>query len=174
MDDLIQQAFMHVEGIGDHVAAGHYDLIGPDGEIILPRIWEMVVQPDWAITMHMWPMAEEPKEEKDPKPPAPPPPIPTIPDPHPKKHKHGGGGVGLFPFGNDKKKKAHRKSMAGPPGGGPAVLADTNVATGPIVEVVPDGGVPPPKGANKKQQNRRSAGPSSFMMWASGTGMRKK
>lgn len=56
---MIQQAFEHVDGLGDHVAAGHYDLVGPDGEIILPRIWEMVVKPDWAITMHMWPMPEE-------------------------------------------------------------------------------------------------------------------
>ncbi|KAI8629915.1 hypothetical protein F5Y19DRAFT_474858 [Xylariaceae sp. FL1651] len=56
MEELIKQAFIHVEVIGPHVLEGHYDLIGPNGEIILPQIWEKVIQPDWAITMHMWPM----------------------------------------------------------------------------------------------------------------------
>ena len=66
MEELIKQAFLHVEVIGPHVHEGHYDLVGPDGEIILPQVWDIVVQPDWAITMHMWPMPE---------PPPPPPPL---------------------------------------------------------------------------------------------------
>jgi hypothetical protein len=52
---------MHVEVIGPHVAEGHYDLVGPNGEIILPQVWETMIEPDWAITMHMWPMPEAPK-----------------------------------------------------------------------------------------------------------------
>jgi len=36
-------------------------LIAPDGEIILPTVWEKVVQPDWSITMHMWPMERMPR-----------------------------------------------------------------------------------------------------------------
>ena len=62
MNDLIQEAFLHVEGIGDHVQAGHSDLVGPDGEIILPRIWELVIKPSWAVEMHMWPMADDQAE----------------------------------------------------------------------------------------------------------------
>lgn len=65
METLIKQAFLHVEVIGDHVHAGHYDLTGPDGEIILPQVWDTMVEPDWEITMHMWPMPEEKKPEKD-------------------------------------------------------------------------------------------------------------
>jgi hypothetical protein len=61
MEDLIQQAFLHVDVIGPHVAKGHYDLVGPNGEIILPQVWETMIEPDWAITMHMWPMPEQPK-----------------------------------------------------------------------------------------------------------------
>src|SRR5271168_3604291 len=61
MEDLIRQAFMHVEVIGPHVAEGHYDLVGPNGEIILPQVWETMIEPDWAITMHMWPLPEQPK-----------------------------------------------------------------------------------------------------------------
>ena len=61
MEDLIRQAFLHVDVIGPHVQEGHYDLIGPNGEIILPQVWETMIEPDWAITMHMWPMPEPPK-----------------------------------------------------------------------------------------------------------------
>lgn len=61
MEDLIKQAFLHVEIIGPHVAEGHYDLVGPNGEIILPQVWETMVEPDWTITMHMWPMPDPPK-----------------------------------------------------------------------------------------------------------------
>ena len=65
MEDLIRQAFLHVDIIGPHVAEGHYDLIGPNNEIILPGVWETVIEPDWTITMHMWPMPE-PKAEEPP------------------------------------------------------------------------------------------------------------
>lgn len=64
MEGLIKQAFLHVDLIGQHVQEGHYDLCGPDGEIILPQVWETMIQPDWEISMHMWPMPE-PKSPKD-------------------------------------------------------------------------------------------------------------
>lgn len=60
MEDLIRQAFLHVEIIGPHVAEGHYGLVGPSGDIILPQVWETVVEPDWTVTMHMWPIPEKP------------------------------------------------------------------------------------------------------------------
>lgn len=66
MEDLIKQAFLHIEVIGPHVAEGHYDLVGPNGDIILPQVWETVVEPDWTITMHMWPIPEKPKEADPP------------------------------------------------------------------------------------------------------------
>ncbi|RMZ14151.1 hypothetical protein D0860_02222 [Hortaea werneckii] len=61
MEGLIRQAFLHIDLIGEHVHQGHYDLTGPDGEIILPQVWDTMIQPDWEITMHMWPMPEPPK-----------------------------------------------------------------------------------------------------------------
>ena len=64
MEDLIRQAFLHVDVIGPHVAEGHYDLIGPNNEIILPGVWETVIEPDWTITMHMWPMPEKQDESQ--------------------------------------------------------------------------------------------------------------
>lgn len=60
MEELIKQAFLHVDVLGPHVQEGHYDLIGPNGDIILPEIWEQVIEPGWAITMHMWPMDKAP------------------------------------------------------------------------------------------------------------------
>ncbi|KAF2400547.1 hypothetical protein EJ06DRAFT_434184 [Trichodelitschia bisporula] len=54
METLINQAFLDFDVIDKHVHEGHYDLLGPDGEIILPEVWESVVKPDWAIIMHMW------------------------------------------------------------------------------------------------------------------------
>ncbi|KAK0275629.1 hypothetical protein LTR35_010899 [Friedmanniomyces endolithicus] len=58
METLIKQAFLHVDVIGEHVHQGHYDLTGPDGEIILPQVWDTMIKPDWEISMHMWPMPE--------------------------------------------------------------------------------------------------------------------
>lgn len=58
MEELIKQCFLHVDIIGPHIVEGHYDLIGPDGQIILPQVWETTIQPGWSVTMHMWPMPE--------------------------------------------------------------------------------------------------------------------
>ncbi|TPX13993.1 uncharacterized protein E0L32_005693 [Thyridium curvatum] len=60
MEELIKQAFIQVDVIGPHVQEGHYDLIGPNGEIILPSVWEKIIEPDWAVSMHMWPMDRVP------------------------------------------------------------------------------------------------------------------
>ncbi|CAG7926447.1 unnamed protein product [Penicillium olsonii] len=89
MEELIRQAFLHIEVIGPHVADGHYDLVGPNGDIILPQVWETVVEPDWAITMHMWPIPEKPKEEPAPPPPEPEPEKPADPPAEPKKKPDG-------------------------------------------------------------------------------------
>ncbi|OJJ36784.1 hypothetical protein ASPWEDRAFT_170297 [Aspergillus wentii DTO 134E9] len=78
MEELIRQAFLHIEVIGPHVAEGHYDLIGPNGDIILPQVWETVIEPDWTITMHMWPIPEKPKTPEPP--PTPSPEAPAAPE----------------------------------------------------------------------------------------------
>jgi chemotaxis protein histidine kinase CheA len=64
MENLIKQAFLHVDMIGQHVQEGHYDLTGPDGEIILPQVWDTMIKPNWEISMHMWPMPEPEKLSK--------------------------------------------------------------------------------------------------------------
>jgi hypothetical protein len=66
MESLIKQAFIHVDVIGQHVQEGHYDLMGPDGGIILPQVWDAMIKPDWEVSMHMWPIPETPKKDKQP------------------------------------------------------------------------------------------------------------
>lgn len=58
MKGLIEQAFSHVDGIGQNVMDGRYDLIGPEGNIILPVVWDIVIQPEWDIRMELWPEPE--------------------------------------------------------------------------------------------------------------------
>lgn len=66
MEELINRAFLNVEKIGPDVLEGRYDLTGPDGEVILPQLWETIVQPNMTIKMQMWPVPEQPIEEKKP------------------------------------------------------------------------------------------------------------
>lgn len=58
METLINQAFQHIENIGEHVKQGHYDLLGPKGEVILPAVWEVTVEPGWKVTQQLWPLPE--------------------------------------------------------------------------------------------------------------------
>ncbi|KAJ5232795.1 hypothetical protein N7468_005751 [Penicillium chermesinum] len=102
MEDLIKQAFLHIEVIGPHVAEGHYDLVGPNGDIILPQVWETVVEPDWTITMHMWPIPEKPAE------PDPPPAAEAAPAPAPAP-------ADKPPAAEPKKKEPKKPRPSGPP-----------------------------------------------------------
>ncbi|KAL8790421.1 MAG: hypothetical protein Q9213_000573 [Squamulea squamosa] len=58
VSDLINEAFLHVEAVEPHVREGHYDLMSSNGEIILPTVWETVIEPGAEISMHMWPLPE--------------------------------------------------------------------------------------------------------------------
>ena len=64
MEELIKQAFLQEDVLCEHVQEGHYYLMGPDGEIILPQVWDMMVQPDWQVSMKMLGAAEEEVEKK--------------------------------------------------------------------------------------------------------------
>lgn len=70
MEDLIKQAFIHVDVIGPHVQEGHYDLISSEGEIILPPLWSATIKPGDTVSMRMWPEKEAPR-----------PPQPSFPSP---------------------------------------------------------------------------------------------
>lgn len=129
MEDLVKQAFINVDVIGPHVNDGHYDLLGPTGEIILPQVWESVIEPGWLITMHMWPMPEPPRQAPAPMPPRsghfggfpPPPPPPGFtaaqpggpmggPAPRMKKSTQTGT-VGWMPVRHS---KSHKKQKSVP------------------------------------------------------------
>jgi hypothetical protein len=64
LESLVREAFIHITVIGPHVYEGHYDLVGPDGDVILPSVWEHVVVPGMPVTMHMWPLPEQMEEQE--------------------------------------------------------------------------------------------------------------
>lgn len=66
MKGAIDQIFDENDVLGPHVREGHYDLIGPDGEIILPQVWDTMIKPGYSIEMRMWPIPELEKSGKDP------------------------------------------------------------------------------------------------------------
>lgn len=159
MEHLIQQAFMHVEIIGPHVQEGHYDLYGPDGIIILPQVWTQTVQPDWDISMHMWPMAVEKEEKKEEKPPAPPPPPPKPPAP-PKPPT---ARPGLF---NRSRSKRKARPVSMPPA--PEVVDDPEPPGG--VQIVKE---VKPRGSSSRRSTQVAQVPA-FLNWTAGGGVRRR
>ncbi|KAL9078736.1 MAG: hypothetical protein Q9157_002351 [Trypethelium eluteriae] len=137
MEELICQAFVHVDVIGPHVQDGHYDLMGPNAEIILPQVWESVVEPDMSITMHMWPI-EEPK-----------PPVIEIPDPPGPP-----GGVldlGPLPKKRDRNKGGRDSFSPSPPIPGPSAVGSTGEPFDEVYSLLSNLGVgDPPKQKGKK------------------------
>lgn len=127
MEELIKQAFLHVEIIGPQVQSGHYDLIGPDGEIILPQVWETMIEPDWSITMTMWPMPEGP---------------PGAPPMRPRSRTHGGGAAAAAAaaLGAGRSGSAGQGAIPVPPSWPPTRGRHT-----PPVEVVTNGSGKPRK-----------------------------
>lgn len=55
MENLIKQAFLHVEVIGPQVQEGHYDLMDSEGQVILPSLWSVTIKPGETVSMRMWP-----------------------------------------------------------------------------------------------------------------------
>ncbi|KAK4186784.1 hypothetical protein QBC35DRAFT_254503 [Podospora australis] len=47
-DDVVDQ------GRYDEIINGRYDLLSPDGQIILQSLWEKLVKPGWEVKMQMW------------------------------------------------------------------------------------------------------------------------
>jgi hypothetical protein len=82
MKGLIDQAFLHVEGLANHVNEGHYDLIDEEGKILLPEVYDQSVKPGSKISQHMWPfpMPPPPPSQFN-KRPCPPPAPPSFPPP---------------------------------------------------------------------------------------------
>lgn len=172
MEELIRQAFLHVEGLGPHVAEGHYDLIGPNGEIILPRVWETTIEPDWSISMHMWPMPEPPKH-----------PGHGMPGPPLNHHFREHGGRPHSRHGNHRGQPVPGpppSQMRGHPGGGPPPPPPpANWPGGPPVRP-PTGGRDGPGGApvivnltrappgSRSRSTRRESSKGGVLAWMAG------
>jgi hypothetical protein len=173
METLIKQAFLHVDTIGDHVHQGHYDLTGPDGEIILPQVWDSMIQPDWEVTMHMWPMEEEKHHPDDLIDPFGQFGFGMHPDdmPHPKKSKSG-----KDKSGKSKGKKAASPDhivnvgpMPGPPSGpygDPFAGAFAGMPHG--ISIVPEGKSKDKGKSSKSSAPRRGKEISGPLAWLAG------
>jgi hypothetical protein len=116
MEELIKQAFLHVDVIGPHVHQGHYDLVSPDGEIVLPQVWDTIIEPGMAITMQMWPMPEPPPAHAD-TPRTMPPPSPGSAMPMPIRsrggHKPTSGGFAAWAIGGNPSSRPRKNSKRG-------------------------------------------------------------
>ena len=178
MEELIKQAFLHVDVIGPHVLEGHYDLLGPNGEIILPQVWETMVEPDWSISMHMWPMPEKP-------PPGHPGPLPGHHfDPRERRpgsrheSRHHGRGAPPGPPPPPNHRGVDPRGMAPPPppgwpagapppprfGGGP--MGGGAPGEPPMIQILPNGGGP----ARPSGSSRRRTEPSKGVLgWMAGS-----
>ena len=60
---MIKETFLLVPNLNLRVAECEYDLFGPQEEILSPSNWESMIEPDWEITMRMWPNPERPPWE---------------------------------------------------------------------------------------------------------------
>ena len=68
VEELVREAFQHVEEIWPHVHTRHYDLLGPDYRITAHSARKTAIEPGMKIAIHMWPWPE-PKEQTIPPPP---------------------------------------------------------------------------------------------------------
>ncbi|KAI1114886.1 hypothetical protein F5Y14DRAFT_460976 [Nemania sp. NC0429] len=56
MEELIKNAFLHVDSIGAQVQHGYYDILNSREIIVVPKLWKYFVKPGETFSMHMWPM----------------------------------------------------------------------------------------------------------------------
>lgn len=144
MEELIKQAFLQVDVLGPHVQEGHYDITGPNGEIILPSVWERVIQPDWSVTMTMWPLEKAPLMG---------PKIPGMPNLPGRRSHHG---IPIPPFGampsSGRRQSAMGQGfppgMVPPPGWGSSGRRSSTVP--PNIDIVDVGPGPVKSGKGKK------------------------
>ena len=59
MERLIKAMHPLTSDFGLQAQQGQFHLIGPEGDVILPKDWESVVQPDCQVSMVVWPVTEE-------------------------------------------------------------------------------------------------------------------
>ncbi|KAG5929413.1 hypothetical protein E4U42_005985 [Claviceps africana] len=151
MEKLIKQAFLQVDLLGPHVQSGHYDLLGPDGQIILPTIWEKVVQPDWSIKMTLWPIDKPPQG-------APRPPIPNIPG----RQRAMNIPPGMMPPGMGRPDGPGGPGPMPPPGGsghGPGSRRDPNLS--PKIDIIK--GAPSKRPKSSKHKSSKNLGMLGFL-----------
>ena len=59
MEGLVRRRFTSDDAIGSKVYKKEYDLLSPNGEIILPETWELLIRPGWVVGMRLWSALED-------------------------------------------------------------------------------------------------------------------
>jgi len=63
MQKLLNRTFGTLDTI-DHIEKGRYDLVCPNGDIILPLAWEHTIQPEWLVVMVLWTGLSNPTDDR--------------------------------------------------------------------------------------------------------------
>lgn len=150
MEELIKQAFQSIEVIGPLVQRGMFDLIGPSGDIILPQVWDKVIEPDWQITMVMWPPADRGK----------------FPPGHPYFNRAGPPGRGGIPMAPPI--GARRSGVPPPP---PPAWAGMPPRPPPGRSSIPVG--VDVVNVEKERKSKKSSSGGTFLGWVSGAQPKK-
>ena len=57
MESLLANSFSHDPTVNVQTLGSRFDIVGPNGDIILPAVWESVIQPGWVLELRPWPTA---------------------------------------------------------------------------------------------------------------------
>ncbi|KAK3899676.1 hypothetical protein C8A05DRAFT_36702, partial [Staphylotrichum tortipilum] len=63
-EDLLRQSFTRADSVPREVREGRFDLVDPDGSVIIPSVWDLSVRPGWSVTMRLWKSREEDEREQ--------------------------------------------------------------------------------------------------------------
>lgn len=61
INDIFKTAEFEPQSLAAAISQEYYDLVGPEGSIILPLVWGELIEPGWSISMQMWPLPEAAK-----------------------------------------------------------------------------------------------------------------
>lgn len=53
-ENLLRQSLARADSLPREVKEGRFDLVAPDGSVILSTIWDYSVRPGWSVTIRLW------------------------------------------------------------------------------------------------------------------------
>ncbi len=59
MEGLVRRRFTPDDAVGSKVYKREYDLLSPNGEIILSETWQLLIRPGWIVGMRLWTASQD-------------------------------------------------------------------------------------------------------------------